>query len=112
MIVTVLRASLAGLFAVTGGAKLLALPSMRRNAAHLGFGANQYRALGALELFGAAGLTQLSRNGALGMAATGALLSVMVGATVAHATRGDAPARVAVPIVIGGGLVVCLLNAL
>lgn len=84
-----LASLLAAVFTALGLAKLLALPSMRERAAHVGFGVAAYRRIGALEVAGAVGLTLGHVSPLIGTAVALVLLLLLVGATAAHLRAGD-----------------------
>lgn len=48
-------------FAALDGAKVLATPSMRARAAHVGFSVDPYRRIGALELLAVVGIVPVVR---------------------------------------------------
>lgn len=110
MTLTLLSLVLAGLFVMTGLAKLLLVPAMRKNADHLGFSFGQFRVLGVLEVLGAIGLALGRHQRLLAATATCGLIVMMVGAVVAHAKRADKPIRLAAPLILLGGLTACLLS--
>jgi len=91
-----------------GIAKLLAVPDMRRRAAHHGIAVDRYRLIGLAELAGAAGLAVGLRVGVIGYLAATGLLLLLAGALVAHRRSGDAPIRTA-PAVLTALLVVGFL---
>jgi hypothetical protein len=93
---------LAALFGVLGVAKLAAVPAMRTAAHHLGFSVGQYRAIGALELAGAAGVALGPAVPAIGIAAGLGITLLMVSAAVAHVAHRDGPGRVAVALCVAG----------
>lgn len=84
-----LAAALAAVFAAFGGAKLVAVPSMRARAAHVGFGVAAYRRIGALEVAGAAGLLLRAWLPLVGVLAAAGLLLLMAGAVVTHVRAKD-----------------------
>lgn len=102
---TVLAVGLALIFASLGTGKVLAVPSMRRRAAEVGFSAKAYRGIGALELAGAAGLLAGVAVVPLGAAAGAGLLLLLGGALLTHLRNHDEPATVA-PAGITAALVV------
>lgn len=97
----VLTVVLAIAFAAIGGAKLLAVPSMRARAAHVGLGVDAYRLIGALEVAGAAGLVTGLAVPLLRAAAALGLLLLLVGAVVAHLRVKDGVKDMAPAIVLG-----------
>lgn len=92
---------LAALFALTGIAKLVAVPAMRSAAAHLGFTTAQYRGLGAVEVAAATGIAIGSTVHWIGMAAAVGLVLLMLGAMREHVRHGDGTAHIAVPVIVG-----------
>ncbi|NYI44478.1 hypothetical protein BJ993_001558 [Nocardioides aromaticivorans] len=97
----VLTALLAVPFTAIGAAKLAAVPSMRARAAHVGLGVDAYRAIGALELAGAAGLVAGAAVPLLRILAALGLLLLLVGAVVAHLRVKDGPKEMAPALVLG-----------
>lgn len=94
--------------AAAGAAKVAAVPDMRTRAAHLGFSVGSYRAIGALELAGVAGLAVGLAWSPIGIAAAIGLVAMMVGAVVCHLRAGDRSADAA-PAIVVGALVVAVL---
>ena len=86
-------AALVAVLVTLGLAKLAAVPRMRDAAAHHGLSVGAYRAIGGLELAGAAGLLIGLRLTALGLAAAVGVVLLMIGGVVAHARSGDPRAR-------------------
>jgi hypothetical protein len=87
--IAILALALTLFFGALGCAKVLALPPMRRRAAHLGLSVTAYRGIGVLELAGAAGLLLgLAVRPLGGLAAVGLLL-LLAGALVAHLRSRD-----------------------
>jgi hypothetical protein len=84
-------ASLAVVLTLLGTAKLIAVPSMRARAAHVGFSVAAYRSIGALELAAVVGLIAGLWWSALGVAAALGVLALTTGAVVAHSRAGDPP---------------------
>ena len=76
-------------FTGIGAAKLLAVPSMRARAAHVGLGVGAYRVIGALEVAGAAGLVAGLAVPLLRTSAAVGLLLLLAGAVVAHLRAKD-----------------------
>lgn len=105
------------LFAGTGVAKLAGVPVMRGLAEHLGFSYGSYRAIGALELAGTAGVCAGVIHPPLDVlsvvAATGLTL-LMVGAVVAHRRVKDPVAHAAPAGVLGmaAAAIACLFVAM
>lgn len=104
-----LAAILIAAFSAFGTAKLAAVPAMRAAAEHLGFSVAQYRAIGALEVAGAAGIAIGFTAPIIGLAAAVGLILLMLGAAGAHLARRDRPVRVAVPLLIAGIAIAYLL---
>lgn len=93
----------------TGLAKLVAVAAMRERAAHLGYPVGAFRAVGALELAGVAGLWWGRRaSEPLAVVAASGLLLLLVGAVASHLRAGDAPVQAA-PAALVAGLVAALL---
>ncbi|MFD7843348.1 DoxX family protein [Nocardia sp. NPDC059764] len=88
-------------FVSAGAAKVLAVPSMRERAAHVGFSIAAYRAIGALELAAAVGLVAALVWWPVGVAAAGGLVLLMLGATIVHTRHGD-PLPQFAPAVVAG----------
>jgi hypothetical protein len=107
----VVAVPIAVVFAALGVAKILALPSMRARAAHLGFSVPAYRAIGTLEMAGAAGLVAGIVAPAIGGLTGAGLLILLTGALVAHRRNGDSPSHLA-PAVVAGLLVAAYLLVL
>jgi hypothetical protein len=91
---------LAVVVAATGIAKVAALPAMRAAAAHLGFTADEYQRIGALEIAGAIGTVIGFKVAGIGIAAATGLVLLMLGAAGAHMKNHDAAARVVVPLAV------------
>jgi hypothetical protein len=91
-----------------GGAKVAAVPDMRRRADHLGFSVTAYRLIGSLELAGVAGLIVGLAIPALAMAAAVGLLLMMVGAVISHLRAGDR-VKGALPAIVVGFIVAAQL---
>jgi hypothetical protein len=108
---TLVTVPLAGLFFVLGIAKVLALPFMRRAAAHAGLGIGAYRAIGVAELAAVAGLVAGLSSPALGVITVAAVLGLLVGAFLIHSRNRDplprwAPAIGATALAIAYGVLV------
>jgi hypothetical protein len=101
----------AAAFFALGSAKVLALAPLRARAAHLGFSTDAYRAIGALEIAGAAGVMLGLAVPPLGALAAAGLLLLLAGAVVAHLRNGDNP-RLLAPALLAGLLVVGYLVVL
>ncbi|UGT70962.1 DoxX family protein [Nocardia gipuzkoensis] len=85
----VLALVLAVFFAALGAAKVLAVPSMRERAAHVGYSVTAYRAIGSAEIAGALGLLLGIGWWQFGVAAGIGLVLLLVGAVVVHVRTGD-----------------------
>ena len=101
-----LAGTLAVFFTGLGTAKMRAVPAMRERAAHVGMSIDAYRAIGALEVAGAAGVLVGLAEPRLGGLAGAGLLALLGGALVAHRRTGDtlrdaAPALVSAVVVAG-----------
>ena len=107
----VVAAPVAVVFAALGAAKVLALPAMQVRATHLGFSVTAYRAIGILEIAGAAGVLVGVSAPVIGGLAGAGLLILLAGAVVAHLRNGDSP-RHLVPAVVAGLLVAAYLVVL
>jgi hypothetical protein len=103
--VIALAAILIVVFSGLGLAKAVAAAPMRAAAQHMGFTLNQYRAIGVLELAGAAGIAIGISVPLLGLAASVGLALLMAGACAAHFRNRDPFGRVAIPLVAGTLLV-------
>ena len=97
----VLTVLLAIAFGAIGSAKLLAVPSMRARAEHVGLGIDAYRAIGALEVAGAVGLVAGFSLPLLRALAALGLLLLLVGAVVAHLRVKDGLKEMAPALVLG-----------
>ena len=97
--VTVVAALVLG---AAGGAKVAAVPDMRRRADHLGYPVWAYRVIGALELAAVAGLVAGFVAPALAVAAAAGLLLMMAGAVVSHVRAGDGLAGAAPALGVAG----------
>lgn len=104
----VLAATLAVVFLAFGTAKLMAVPSMRTRAAHVGFSVGAYRWIGGLEVAGAAGLLLGALPLVRASAAVGLLL-LLAGAVVTHVRHKDG-IRGAAPALVLSSLLVVLLT--
>jgi len=98
---TILAAALAAVFTAFGMAKLLAVPSMRARASHVGFSIDAYRRIGALEVAGAVGLLLGFAVPEVGIAAALGLLLLLAGAVITHLRSGDGLKEVAPAVVLG-----------
>lgn len=105
----VLTALVGLVVAATGAAKVAAVPDMRSRADHLGFSVNGFRAVGALELAGVAGLAAGLAWAPIGIAAALGLVAMMVGAVTCHVRSGDRPVDAAPAIVVGAAVVAVLV---
>ena len=106
----VLAVVLVPLFLITGSAKVCALPLMRANAEHLGFSVPQFRAIGLLELAGAAGLVVGLAVHPIGAAAATGFVLLLVAGALAHHRRHDATPRVIAPLAVALGAVAYLVT--
>lgn len=84
MTALVTAAVLAACFAVLGTAKVAALPGIVSRAHHVGLGPRSYRAIGSLEIAGAAGVLAGLAWRPIGTAAALGLVALMLGAVIAH----------------------------
>jgi hypothetical protein len=107
----VVAVPVAVVFAALGALKILAVPPMQVRAAHLGFSVAAYRAIGTLEIAGAAGILVGVAAPVLGGVAGAGLLLLLAGALLAHLRNGDSPRHV-VPAVVAGLLVAAYLVVL
>lgn len=105
---TILASILAATFFAFGMAKLLAVPSMRARAAHVGFSTDAYRWIGLLEVAGAAGLLIGAASPLLRALAALGLLMLLAGAVLTHSRVKDG-IKDMVPALVLGCLVVALL---
>lgn len=101
VIIIILSLLLAVAFIATGWPKAVANSTARSQAEHLGVPMNGYRVLGFVELAAALGLILGLWWRPVGLIATGGLVVLMVGATVAH-RRVDDPPSAAVPALVLG----------
>lgn len=90
---------LTALFAVLGAMKLAATKQMRDRAAHVGMPVVTYRAIGAFEVAGAAGLVIGTVWWPAGLAAGIGLVLLMVGAIATHVRVRDRIAE-AIPAIV------------
>lgn len=88
-------------FAAIGAAKLLAVPSMRARAAHVGLSVTAYRLIGALEVAGTGGLVAGLAVPLLRASAALGLLLLLVGAVVAHVRVKDGLREMVPALVLG-----------
>jgi hypothetical protein len=95
-----LAAVLAVFFSAIGGAKILAVPSMRERATHTGYSVAAYRGIGFAEIVGALGLLLGIGWWQLGLAAGIGLALLLVGAVVVHVRIGDGVREFA-PAIVG-----------
>lgn len=102
---TLVALPLAALFLMLGIAKVLAVPVMRRAAAHAGLGVGAYRAIGVAELAAAAGLVVGLTWTAIGILTVIGVLGLLLGAFVVHYRNRD-PLPRWVPAVGSAGLAV------
>ena len=104
----VVAVPVAVVFAALGALKILALRPMRVRAAHLGFSVAAYRAIGTLEIAGAAGVLLGIAVPVIGGLAGAGLLLMLAGAVLAHLRNGDS-LRHLVPALVAGLLVAAYL---
>lgn len=102
--ITALAVTLTALFVALGAAKVAAATPMRAAATHLGMTVQQYRVIGVLELAGATGMCVGLAMHPIGVLAAAGLMVLLSGAAVAHARRGDAVARSAIPVLVGAAV--------
>lgn len=105
---TILAATLAVVFLGFGTAKLLALPSMRSRAAHVGFSVGAYRLIGALEVAGAIGLLLGETMPLVRALAALGLVLLLAGAVITH-LRNDDGIKGAAPALVLAAVVAVLL---
>jgi hypothetical protein len=86
---TIMVLMLAVVFAGIGGAKVLAVPAVRREAQHLGFDVGRYRLIGVAELAAVAGLVAGLAWVPVAVAACGGLVALLVGAVIVLRRAGD-----------------------
>jgi hypothetical protein len=82
-------------FLVVGATKLKGVPQSLEIRDHLGVPAGAWRAIGALEVAGAVGAAVGLAIRPLGLAATGGLVLLGLGAIATHVRAGDAPSKAA-----------------
>jgi hypothetical protein len=99
------------IFAVLGAAKILAVPAMRKMAAHAGFSVAAYRRIGVLEVAGAIGVALGPAVRPFGGLAGAGLLLLLAGALTTHVRNHDA-ARALVSAAVCAMLVAGYLAAL
>ena len=87
-------------FGVLGAAKLAAVPAMRARAAHVGFTAEAYRRIGALEILAVVGILVGAAYPLLGAAAAVGLVLLLAGAVIAHLRKGDGVRELAPALVL------------
>jgi hypothetical protein len=97
----VLAAVLVVAFGVLGSAKLAAVPAMRSRAAHVGFTADAYRRIGALEILAVLGILIGAAVPVIGALAATGLVLLLGGAVVAHLRNGDGFRELAPALVLG-----------
>jgi hypothetical protein len=98
------------IFGVLGLAKILAVPRMRALAAKAGLSATVYRAIGALEVAGAAGVALGPVVPLVGVFAAAGLLSLLAGALTVHMRNRDRVPEL-MPAVVCVVLVTCYATA-
>lgn len=109
---TLLAAALAAVFLAFGTAKLLAVPSMRARAAHVGLSTQAYRRIGALELAGGLGLLAGFAVPLLRTFAALGLLLLLAGAVITHLRIKDNIKDLAPALVLGALMTVLLTMAI
>jgi uncharacterized membrane protein YphA (DoxX/SURF4 family) len=109
---TLLAAALAAVFLAFGTAKLLAVPSMRARAAHVGLSTQAYRRIGALELAGGLGLLAGFAVPLLRTFAALGLLLLLAGAVITHLRIKDSIKDLAPALVLGALMTVLLTMAI
>src|SRR5256885_7565037 len=92
---SVVTGLLAALFLAVGATKLAGLPQSLEIRDHLGVTARSGRSIGALEIAGASGAALGLALRPLGLAATGGLVLLAIGAIATHRRVGDAPSEAA-----------------
>lgn len=97
---TILAGLLVVAFAVTGSAKLVAVPAMRAKAEHVGFSVSAYRGIGLLEVLAVVGLIIGAFVPLIGALAAAGLLLLLGGAIVAHLRTGDGIREIAPAVVL------------
>jgi len=100
--IVVLSIVLAVAFTAAGLMKLVGHPSQQQAADHFGIPWARYRAIGVLEIAGAAGVVVGFALTGLGAAAAIGLTLLMVSALTTHSRAGDPPAQMAPAAVLGG----------
>lgn len=103
-----LAVGLGGAFAALGAAKVARTPAMVVRAGHVGFSVESYRLIGVAELAGGLGIVLGLVFAPLGYAAGAGLVTLMAGALLTHARRGDGPAEIAPAVLFGAGAVAYL----
>ncbi|MFD9097730.1 DoxX family protein [Streptomyces collinus] len=103
-LLTILTCLIALIFALLGGAKVLALGPMRERAVHAGFTTAVYRVIGASELAGAAGIALGLLVPWCGALAGVGLVVLLAGAAITHLRNGDRVPKL-VPAVVCAVLV-------
>jgi hypothetical protein len=88
-------------FAAIATTKLLALPAVRREAAHLGFTVNQYRLIGGAELAAAVGLVAALVWTPIAIAACVGVVILLIGAIAILRRAGDPAARALPAVCLG-----------
>lgn len=112
---TILAATLAAVFVTLGTAKVLALPSMQRRAAHVGFSVGAYRRIGGLEVAGAFGLLAGAYLPLMRTVAALSLVLLLAGAVITHLRNDDGIKELAPALVLAillGILVVLAIRGL
>ena len=108
----VLAAVLVVAFGLLGSAKLAAVPAMRARAAHVGFGIDAYRRIGALEVLAVVGIIAGTVFPVIGVLAATGLVLLLGGAVVTHLRNGDGVRELVPSVVLGAVAVAFVLLAL
>jgi uncharacterized membrane protein YphA (DoxX/SURF4 family) len=88
-------------FTALGSAKLVAVPSMRARAEHVGFSVAAYRRIGLLEVLAVLGLLVGVFVPVVAALAAAGLLMLLGGAFVVHLRNGDGLREIAPSLVLG-----------
>lgn len=111
----VLAGVLAAEFVSFGAAKLMAVESMRKRAAHVGYSTAAYRRIGAVEVAAGGGVLLGFVYPAIGVAAGSGLVLLLTAAIATHLRKGDGPVEIApaaVSAVVAVAYVATLVSAL
>jgi len=101
VVIIILSLLLAVAFIATGWPKAVANRTAQGQAEHLRVPMGGYRALGVVEIAAALGLILGLWWRPVGLLASGGLVVLMVGATIAHRRVGDAPSAAVPALVLG-----------